>query len=221
MLPHEGVQITVGVLAEAMVSPGASTNDGVAATAATGEARLASPAARTSVPRMVLIRFMTCPFPPGGRSKRISTPLVTEEGQLPRDYPGVSRVRNPQCVFREPTTVRWSLVSSTAEFDPERFLGDIPDLPLDAQPGDWCTVVVVDGLGEMRWTLVAREVERQTSLFVSRRPTAPLGDALARPAARPLERVAERRGTDGSESPARQAEGGMDRPAAVPALRGR
>jgi hypothetical protein len=117
--------------------------------------------------------------------------------------------------------VRWSLVSSTGGLDPERFLGNVSDLPLEAQAGDWCTVVVVDGFGEMRWTLLAREVERTSSLFVGRRPNAPLGDALGRSAARPLERVAERRGTDGSASPARQAEGGMDRRAAVPVLRGR
>jgi hypothetical protein len=90
-------------------------------------------------------------------------------------------------------------VRSTAQLDPERYLGELPDLPASARAGEWCTVVVVDGLGEMRWTLVAREVERTNSLFVERTPAA--------------------WGTDGS-LPARQLEGGVNRSAAEPVLRG-
>ena len=104
-------------------------------------------------------------------------------------------------VAHDPTHVRWSLVPSSAQLDPARFVGEVADLPSSAHPGDWCTVVVVDALGEMRWTLVALETERTSSLFVGRRPTAG--------------------GTDGSDSPARHAEGGANRPAAVPVLRRR
>ena len=122
---------------------------------------------------------------------------------------------------QEPTHVRWTLVSLPGRLDPARFLGEVGDLPSTAHPGDWCTVVVVDGLGEMRWTLLALEIERTSSLFAGRRPSAPLGDALDRPTSRPSERVAEREGADGSDTPARLAEGGANRPAAVPVLRGR
>jgi hypothetical protein len=116
--------------------------------------------------------------------------------------------------------LRWSLVSSTAHLDPARFLGELADLPATARPGDWCTVVIVDELGEVRWTLVALEVERTSSLFVGRRPSGPLGDELG-PAFGPVaERVAERQGADGSDSSARVVEGGADRPAAV-SVRGR
>jgi hypothetical protein len=79
------------------------------------------------------------------------------------------------------------------ELDPDRWLGELPELPV-AQAVDWCTVVTFDELGEMRWTLVALEAERTTSLFVDRRPVGRRARA---------ERVAERAGTDGKARPAR------------------
>jgi hypothetical protein len=78
--------------------------------------------------------------------------------------------------------------------DPERFLGEVAELPSTARPGDWCRVVLMDDLGELCWTLVAHEVERSSSMFVERRPAAPLGDPLGRPTPQPVERVAEREG---------------------------
>ena len=128
--------------------------------------------------------------------------------------------RDSEVVAHDATHLRWSLVSSTAQLDPARFLGEVTDLPATARPGDWCTVVIVDELGEVRWTLVALDAERTSSLFVGRSPTVPLGDALG-PAAGPIaEPVAERLGADGSQSPARVVEGGANRPAAV-SVRGR
>jgi hypothetical protein len=90
--------------------------------------------------------------------------------------------------------VRWERVVSSAGLAEDRCLGVRSDLPSTAHPGDWCTVVLVDSLGELRWTLVAVEPERPGSIFEQQRPResrrraaataggggAPLGGALRR-----------------------------------------
>ena len=58
--------------------------------------------------------------------------------------------------------MRWDRVPSGVSLDPARYLGERSDLPPYARPGDWCTLVLVDGLGEARWTLVAGEPGRKT-----------------------------------------------------------
>jgi hypothetical protein len=134
----------------------------------------------------------------------------------------VSTLRHPEGVDRGRTHLRWSLVASTEHLDPDRFLGEVTGLPSNARPGDWCRVVLVDELGDLCWTLVALEVERASSMFAERRPTAPLGDPLDRLAPhQAFERVAERQGADGSVTHARETEGGADRSAAVPVRRRR
>lgn len=57
----------------------------------------------------------------------------------------------------------WVIARSRHGLDPERFLGELGELPLgDRIPGEWCEVVVSDRHGPMRWTLVVagREPER-------------------------------------------------------------
>jgi hypothetical protein len=75
-------------------------------------------------------------------------------------------------VIAEPTHVHWELAPSSAEFEPERYLGEMKELPTSAQPGDWCTVVVDSESGELRFTLVVVDPTRSTSLFSERRPGA-------------------------------------------------
>jgi hypothetical protein len=86
----------------------------------------------------------------------------------------------------EPSS-RWTIARSPLGLDPTRYLGELRELPSPAGlvPGEWCEVVISDGEGAMRWTLV---VEAETH----RRP---LDDALD---LRPFggERVAEREGRD-------------------------
>jgi len=72
-------------------------------------------------------------------------------------------------VIADRTHVHWELASSEARFDPDRYLGELRQLPSSARPGDWCTVIVVDERGEMRFTLVVVDPSRTTSLFADRR----------------------------------------------------
>ena len=89
--------------------------------------------------------------------------------------------------------MRWERVPSAVRLDEARFLGVRSEIPTSARPGDWCTVVLHDEYGEMQWTLVAVEPERESSIFeqhgsgVRRRTAAtgggtraPLGGALRR-----------------------------------------
>jgi hypothetical protein len=88
--------------------------------------------------------------------------------------------------------VRWERVPSAVRLDEARFLGVRSEIPPSARPGDWCTVVLYDEYGEMQWTLVAVEPERESSIEqhgsgVRRRTAAtgggtraPLGGALRR-----------------------------------------
>jgi hypothetical protein len=92
------------------------------------------------------------------------------------------------------------------QLDPARFLGERGELPPAANPGDWCTVTVHDDLSAMRWTLLARELGRTTSIFAERRGES-LGNALGpRPRAK-AERIAEQGGLTASAPPARMGEG--------------
>jgi hypothetical protein len=65
--------------------------------------------------------------------------------------------------------VHWELAPSEAQFDPDRYLGELRQLPPTAEPGEWCTVVVDSDHGELRFTLVVVEPSRTTSLFAERR----------------------------------------------------
>jgi hypothetical protein len=82
-------------------------------------------------------------------------------------------------------TYRWAIARSRLDLDPARYLGEPRDLPAAAsrQPGDWCDVVISDGEGEMRWTLVVELVGT----------VGPLDDAPG--SGRRTGRVAEREGT--------------------------
>jgi hypothetical protein len=94
---------------------------------------------------------------------------------------------------------QWELAPAAAELDPARGLGELANLPESPHPGDWCTIVVGTKIGEIRWTFVARELERTTSIFLDRwRPQV---------ASQSEERVAEREGTDGMQGPARTTRG--------------
>jgi hypothetical protein len=72
-------------------------------------------------------------------------------------------------VTAEATHVHWELAPSEAQFDPDRYLGELRELPSSARPGEWCTVVVDSERGELRFTLVVVEPTRTTSLFAERR----------------------------------------------------
>jgi hypothetical protein len=90
--------------------------------------------------------------------------------------------------------VRWERASSAERLDEDRYLGIVSRLPTRARPGDWCTLVLIDSLGEARWTLVAVEPGREESIFQQQRSDArrrrraatvsggraPLGGALGR-----------------------------------------
>jgi hypothetical protein len=129
---------------------------------------------------------------------------------------GAGRLR-PYGVTRDRTRVQWALAPSSAQLDPDRCLGQVDALPLFASPGEWCTVVIVDDLGEMRWTFLALEPDRTTSLFLERRGTTGSGglrlpgDAQGRTPSPASARVAQRERTDGSEAPARRGDGGVNR----------
>src|SRR5712691_10029595 len=52
----------------------------------------------------------------------------------------------------------WTIVRSPDALDPQRYLGELTNLPIGARdPGDWCDVVMRDREGAMRWTLVLLE----------------------------------------------------------------
>jgi hypothetical protein len=68
--------------------------------------------------------------------------------------------------------LRWTLVSPQDDLDPARYAGEFRDLPEASEAGDWCRVVVHDELGDMRWTLIAVDRERTTSIFADRPPLA-------------------------------------------------
>jgi hypothetical protein len=78
----------------------------------------------------------------------------------------------------------WVPVYSPSGLDPGRYLGELRDLPRAAQPGDWCSLVVHDHEGEMRWTLVAVDSARTTSIFADRRDEDGGGDPAPRGARR-------------------------------------
>jgi hypothetical protein len=65
--------------------------------------------------------------------------------------------------------LRWTLVSPQDELDPARFAGEFRELPEAGRRGDWCRVVVHDALGDMRWTLIAVDSTRTSSIFADRR----------------------------------------------------
>jgi hypothetical protein len=68
--------------------------------------------------------------------------------------------------------LRWTLVSPHDDLDPARYAGQFRELPEAGRPGDWCRVVVHDELGDMRWTLIAVDPARTTSIFADRPPLA-------------------------------------------------
>ncbi len=66
--------------------------------------------------------------------------------------------------------LRWTLVSPHDDLDPARYAGEFRELPEADRAGDWCRVVVHDELGDMRWTLIAVDSARTTSIFADRPP---------------------------------------------------
>jgi hypothetical protein len=67
------------------------------------------------------------------------------------------------------TVLTWAIVSSKRGLPRSRYLGELRELPDAHAPGDWCDIVVCDGRGEMRWTLLAVERGRTPSIFAERR----------------------------------------------------
>jgi hypothetical protein len=119
----------------------------------------------------------------------------------------------PSMVTLHSTPVHWAFTASPGTLDPARYLGELAELPPTPQPGDWCTIAVVDELGEIRCTFVAVEGERSSSLFVDRRgeavsPALPVGRRAQPVHRRASGRVAEWDGTDGTAGPPRKEEGG-------------
>jgi hypothetical protein len=51
----------------------------------------------------------------------------------------------------------WIRTREGIALSPERYLGELSDLPRHAEPGDWCDLVILDSEGEMRWIVVAVE----------------------------------------------------------------
>jgi hypothetical protein len=66
----------------------------------------------------------------------------------------------------EPT---WMVAQSRDVLDTGRYLGELGDLPLHANPGDWCDVVIADAEGVMRWTLVAVDCTNAVPIFAALR----------------------------------------------------
>jgi hypothetical protein len=133
--------------------------------------------------------------------------------------------------------VHWDRVPHGVALDPDAFLGERTDLPQAARPGEWCTLVLVDALGEAKWTLVAVEPGRQThpreqqlqptvprrrAAASAGRRGAPLGDALAR-VPQPAASVSPSgSGTDGKQAESLVAgESGGDESATGSSVRGR
>jgi hypothetical protein len=123
--------------------------------------------------------------------------------------------------------VRWERASSAQVLEERRFLGVLSRLPTSARPGDWCTLVLVDSLGEARWTLVAVEPGREESIFQQQRSVAhrlrraatagggraPLGGALGRVPQSGTSAPPSGRGLTAQARPFVGGKGGEDRPA--------
>jgi hypothetical protein len=63
----------------------------------------------------------------------------------------------------------WALAPEGARLDPDRYLGELSELPEPAVGGDWCDVTFTDREGTLRWRLVVVEAGRRHSLFQERR----------------------------------------------------
>jgi hypothetical protein len=122
-------------------------------------------------------RSITCGWPPRAtiRVPRPSSPLIDDDMSGHLGHLDMSEY-----------TYRWAIARSRLELDPARYLGEPRDLPaaVSREPGDWCDVVISDGEGEMRWTLVVESVGTNGR---------PLVDAPG--SGRRAGRVAEREGT--------------------------
>jgi hypothetical protein len=195
MLPQDGVQTTLGAPAEGDGAPEALTPaaDGAAITATTiARSTLLTKTFRRVMPLLPLLRF---PALDG----------LTENG--PASYPpvigGLPLAGIVPSMTTHSASVHWSLVSSQTALDPARCLGELYELPASARPGDWCTVVAFDDLGELRWTLLAHEAERTSSLFADRRGGASRSRGWITGGSARAERYREREGTDGAVAPAR------------------
>ena len=135
----------------------------------------------------------------------------------------------------DPGIVHWERVRAGVALDPVRCLGRRSDLPPYARPGDWCTLVLVDTLGEASWTLVAVEPGRKTHPREQLRPTAsrrraaasagrrgaPLGDALARVPQPAASASPSGSGLTAQTGPLNGGGGGDGEPASGSFLRGR
>jgi hypothetical protein len=63
----------------------------------------------------------------------------------------------------------WALAAEGAPLDPERYLGELSELPEPAMPGNWCDVTFTDREGTLRWRLVVVDAARKDSMFEERR----------------------------------------------------
>jgi hypothetical protein len=63
----------------------------------------------------------------------------------------------------------WALAPEGARLDPDRYLGELNELPEPAEGGDWCDVTFTDREGTLRWRLIVVEAGRRHSLFQERR----------------------------------------------------
>jgi hypothetical protein len=63
----------------------------------------------------------------------------------------------------------WALAPEGARLDPERYMGELNELPEPAVAGNWCDVTFTDREGTLRWRLVVVEAGRTDSLFTERR----------------------------------------------------
>jgi hypothetical protein len=63
----------------------------------------------------------------------------------------------------------WALAADGAKLDPDRYLGELNELPEPTSAGSWCDVTFTDREGTLRWRLVVVEAARKDSLFAERR----------------------------------------------------
>jgi hypothetical protein len=65
----------------------------------------------------------------------------------------------------------WALAAEGTSLDPDRYLGELSELPEPGVPGSWCDVTFTDREGTLRWRLVVVEAARKDSMFQERRTT--------------------------------------------------
>jgi hypothetical protein len=68
----------------------------------------------------------------------------------------VARQREGAGLSNWTSAPRWAIARTARGCDPERYLGELRQLPAAEQrePGEWCELVLQDEDPAMRWTLV-------------------------------------------------------------------